>query len=911
MPQPELTNEGTRGPMAGVLEPGSIVGPYAVLDLLGQGGMGVVYRAHDARLERTVALKVIAKGDARPADGSALTKGQADEYGGRLLREARAVASLNHPNVVAIYDVGETEELIYFSMEFVEGENLRSRIGDMSIPIGERIRWLADVASGLHAAHRAGLVHRDVKPENVMIRSDGIVKVLDFGIARRTRRVQDGAEFVTGEDQVTGTPLYMAPEQLRGERIDARSDQFSWAIVAYELLCGTRPFSSSTEGYALVASILSDPAPPLLERAPDVPSPVAATVHRALSKVADQRLATMEDVAVELWPHTPSARTTRPSSQAPSSPRHGSDTKHHEPAAFAETTRVPTTKDEPPREPPTSPDRTISRRSKVATAAGLVALGLLSFTMAKRPKTTAPKRPTPPTCSVPEAEAELKAARVHARDGAASEALRDLHRAVELDDTCATAHLELALAVIAHDPQEGLKHYQAAFHGRAALHTRELALLEASEPFIRSRPDLVEWETRLTAAVYRFPDDAPLRVWLGTSREKQLDIEGAKSAYEAASRMDPGFAPAWAGLANAEKRLGNRKAALGAVSACLGRSPVASVCVGARHEIHSEAGECALAKDDAVAWVALDPSSPEPQRALSSALFATSAPRPAVEEALRRRWALLPAESRKGAEIGDKLNLALADGRFDEALALADTLEPTLPPDADVSDHAAVAMSRVSILVETGQPKRAAEVAKDFLDRMMAYPPHPLSPDPSLAFVEPLFRAGLLSSRDLDAKRAEWQEREIARTRATDPAVLSQQRGRLSWFRWALVHGAFAETREEAQAALRAIPSDSEPPAAQRSLRFDFAAGKVLSLAGEHIHAVEHLRRVTDACVGFTDPQLRVRAHYHLGLALEARGDREGAKAAYRFVLDRWGAAKPRSITAEKAKTKLAALDMR
>jgi TolA-binding protein len=140
--------------------------------------------------------------------------------------------------------------------------------------------------------------------------------------------------------------------------------------------------------------------------------------------------------------------------------------------------------------------------------------------------------------------------------------------------------------------------------------------------------------------------------------------------------------------------------------------------------------------------------------------------------------------------------------------------------------------------------------------------------------------------------------------------MLSEPRGRMSWLRWSLAYGTFAETKEEAAEALRAIPVDSEPKISQRTLHFDFRAGKVLALAGDHVHAVEHLRRVVDACVGFDEPLLQVRASYFLGVALEARGDREGATAAYRQVIDRWGSAKT-SRTAERARARLAALGTR
>jgi serine/threonine protein kinase/tetratricopeptide (TPR) repeat protein len=885
-----------------VLEPGTVVGPYEVTDLLGQGGMGVVYRALDTRLERTIALKVISKGEAEGPLGSH------ESYASRLLREAKAVASLNHPNVVSIFDVGETDELLYFAMEFVEGANLRARMaGDLAMT--ERVRILADVAGALHAAHRAGLVHRDVKPENVMVRSDGIVKVLDFGIARRTRLVTEGAELVTGEDEVAGTPAYMAPEQLRGERLDARSDQFSWGIVAFELLAGKRPFSTSHEGYALVASILSDEPPRLVELAAGVPERVAECVHRALSKAPESRYTTMEDVVAELSSFTGSVRTPRPS-VPPRGTRAAVDVKHHEPEAFAETTRVPTTRDTEDTTPSAKPRRL--PRSRSVLAMGAVTAAIVAYAVTKRPHVPPPppNHEPAPACQVREADAAYASARVRERDGAVSESLADLERAVALDDGCAAAHLALGLGVLPRDPQEGLKHYQQAFHGRDGLAPRDLALLEAAEPFVRPHPDLVEWETRLLAAVYRFPADSGLRVFLGSARERQLDFEGARAAYEAVTRSDPAFAPAWAGLARVQKRLGDRTGALGSVAACLARSPVASVCVGVRHDIHAAGGDCAAAKDDAAAWMALEPQSPDPQRAWAGALFASKAPRPSVEEALRRHVALLPADARKGAEAKGWLALAVSDGRLEDALTLAEGLEATLPADADRTDHAEAVRAKVDLALELGDTKRAAAWAKDFLDRMPAYTPYPFAPDPSIGFVEPLFRAGALTPNEVELRRAAWLASEIARTRAGDPGILTEQRGRMSWLRWSLAYGTFAETKEEAAAALRAIPADSEPKISQRTLHFDFRAGKVLALAGDHVHAVEHLRRVVDACVGFDEPLLQVRASYFLGLALEARGDREGATAAYRQVIDRWGQAKT-SRTAERARARLTALGAR
>jgi len=198
---------------------------YRIEAVLGEGGMGAVYRAFDTRLQRVVALKVVRPGP----DGS--TGGTA-----RVLREARAAAALQHPNAVVIHDVGELDGEAYIAMEYVEGTSLRPWVADRTTPVATKLRALVDVAHVLEAAHQKGIIHRDVKPENVMIKRDGTVKVLDFGIARRVRTevdpsgpTLDSETFTTktGEGVVVGTPAYMAPEQIRNETVDARTDQFS------------------------------------------------------------------------------------------------------------------------------------------------------------------------------------------------------------------------------------------------------------------------------------------------------------------------------------------------------------------------------------------------------------------------------------------------------------------------------------------------------------------------------------------------------------------------------------------------------------------------------------------------------------------------------------------------------------
>jgi serine/threonine-protein kinase len=265
--------------------------------LLGQGGMGRVYRARDVTLERWVALKVLRLDGRDPT----ATLGRSTQ---RFLREARAAAALEHANTVVIHDVGEVDGTPFIAMELVEGRSLRSYVGDAAVPMETRVRFLADIARALQAAHDRGIIHRDVKPENVMVRRDGVIKVLDFGIARSVGAPEAaGVSTARGEESgLLGTPRYMAPEQLRGDPLDQRTDQFAWGVVAYELLSGKSPWSDATPAVSLtfLSTILADD--PVLEEPLRrvCPPHVASTVLRALAKRPADRLPSMADVVKAL-----------------------------------------------------------------------------------------------------------------------------------------------------------------------------------------------------------------------------------------------------------------------------------------------------------------------------------------------------------------------------------------------------------------------------------------------------------------------------------------------------------------------------------------------------------------------------------------------------------------------------------
>jgi len=248
------------------LTPGSRLGPYEILDLIGAGGMGEVWKACDTRLGRTVAIKV-----------------SKQQFSDRFAREARAVASLNHPHICQLYDVGPA----YLVMEFIEGTPLKG-----PLPIAKAVEYAGQILGALDAAHRNGITHRDLKPANILVTKQGI-KLLDFGLAKRTGVLQDDStvtEALTHQGQILGTLQYMSPEQLQGKDADARGDLFSFGCVLYEIISGERPFDGHSGASVIAAIMEHDPTPlsinPQLDR----------VIGTCLAKDPDQRFQNAVDL---------------------------------------------------------------------------------------------------------------------------------------------------------------------------------------------------------------------------------------------------------------------------------------------------------------------------------------------------------------------------------------------------------------------------------------------------------------------------------------------------------------------------------------------------------------------------------------------------------------------------------------
>ncbi len=264
---------------------GKTVSHYSITEELGRGGMGVVYRAHDDRLERDVALKFLPPN--LTADSAARE---------RFIREARAASSLDHQNICTIFDVGESDEgQTYIVMAYYEGHTLKSRIDEGPLSLEQAVNIAVQLADGLATAHRKGIVHRDVKPGNIIITPEGVAKILDFGLAKLAGTKVE----LTAQDSTLGTAAYMSPEQARGEKIDAQTDVWSLGVILYEMLAGRRPFAAEYEQALLYGILNEEPAAVESLRA-DVPTDVAQVVARSLAKDTGERYAGADEFAADL-----------------------------------------------------------------------------------------------------------------------------------------------------------------------------------------------------------------------------------------------------------------------------------------------------------------------------------------------------------------------------------------------------------------------------------------------------------------------------------------------------------------------------------------------------------------------------------------------------------------------------------
>lgn len=280
------------------LHKGDHLGAYLILDHLGTGGMGEVYLAQDSRLDRTVALKILA-----PEVAADTRRMQ------RFRQEAKVTSSLNQPNILTIFEFGQEGEMTFLAAEFVDGETLREHLRAKRLKLNEILETSIQILAALDAAHEANIVHRDIKPENVMIRKrDHVVKVLDFGLAKVTEKGKGTlnseaatlTEFKTAPGLIMGTVNYMSPEQAQAQSVDARSDIWSTGVMLYEMVAGTNPFGGNTSAHTIVEILEKEPAPLARADSAEVPAELQRLVSKSIAKNPEERYQTAKDMLIDL-----------------------------------------------------------------------------------------------------------------------------------------------------------------------------------------------------------------------------------------------------------------------------------------------------------------------------------------------------------------------------------------------------------------------------------------------------------------------------------------------------------------------------------------------------------------------------------------------------------------------------------
>lgn len=834
------------------LRAGQTFDRYRIEALLGEGGMGAVYRAYDTRLQRIVALKVLRVGP----DGS--TGGTS-----RVLREARAAAALAHPNAVVIHDVGEIEGTAYIAMEHIEGESLRACVSDRSPDTATRIRWLCDVAEVLAAAHARGLVHRDVKPENVMVKRDGTIKVLDFGIARRVRdEVDPAAPTVdsddpatrTGEGVVAGTPAYMSPEQVRNQPIDERADQFSWAVMAYEVLSGKLPWRPRDQ-VAIIASILMDEPAPLRSMAP-VDEHTSSVIARALSKSPAARFPSMRALLDTLVAKTPAPAVR-------------------------------------------------SRRSHVVLAVAAAALvgGFAAFQLwgARKKQPVTVPAPSPSAHAItdhPDPTSCNAAATKSYRDGLHAlrqigwdVAQRAFEAAIAADPACAAPHLRLALMSpgLSMASSRARATYQRASQLRASLTPREQDLLDATEPCLaRDPPDRIECSKRALPLAERWPLDAEILTWVADLAQRTT--HEPEALLRRAVAIDPLYADAWQSIARARLRGNDMPGALAALDQCIAAAPASTDCRYERVRVDFRRNECKSAEKNARDWIARTPGQAFPQRFFAYALAAGGEPRVVVEEALHARWKVLEEEFRDFVATLEEAQVAAWFGDFDRARVLALELNKKAEGN-DYARHAEASVFAARLAEEEGRNDDATKIAAAFRHGARVWP-YPTNFTAYTWTATPEAEPTLLRLEGAAAS---------AITAWRDEAVKTMRVSRLQAF--VLGPSWSARSREEAEAAIASSPVALVP------MRLDAdgallrgTIGRLLLRAGREEDGLTYLRAAAHDCGPLSDAFSAVRAHQWLAEAIEAR-DRPGACAEYGKILERWGAAK-KSITADVARAR-------
>ena len=791
-----------------------VAGRYELERPLGAGGMGQVFLAKDLLLHRLVAVKFLLS-EGLSADALRVASR-------RALREARAAAALIHPNVVTVFDAGEHDGAPIVIMEFVPGRTLRDFVGRPVASHARRMMWLAQTADALAAAHERGFVHRDIKPDNVIVReSDEVAKILDFGIAKQVGAAEDSsADPITRPNVVTGTLAYMAPEQLRNEAVDGRVDQFAWGVMAWELLVGELPWSSAATATALIAAVLTEMPPAPSSRRRDLPAVVDALVLRALAKDPADRFGDMREVALALKRiDCEDAGAARGSALAPtveanavSKPTPGAS--HSTDAILLMTTPLP---------------------ASVSTDA------VLTYSAALRAF----------------------------HDASWVEAQRHLERAVTLDPNLAPAWVRLAITQTLDGvttAERRIETFRRALDLRRSLTERDRAILRVWEPLgLQPDPDVGEAQRRAATAAAAHPRDAELLLLctpLDRSRPENEFL--LKQAIE----LDPEYADAWEALGAQYATAGRFDEADRALTAAVELSPASTDARLARAQLLASLGRAKDAESEARRTLALDPSRTRAWEVLAGAVYARRGSLDAVAEVLRQRDERVPDALRAGSQALSAGLLAVLGGRLVSATESwsAGLLVTKAPGDL----RGQLTSLLVEALEELGDSKAAGEVATDhvrFADSHGWVGRVYLDPLP--ACLAAAAAAGCIADREVSGRRRDWLQAS---------AAIGE------WLAWSLAYRPALGRGVAVSEARAAMPTSNRfLHSTMPALRAE--VGAALVDVGRPGDALPVLRIAEPGCFVATSPFQRVRSLLYLGHALRLTGAHDAARVSYQTLL--------------------------
>jgi eukaryotic-like serine/threonine-protein kinase len=910
---------------------GQSIAHFRIVEKIGEGGMGVVYKAYDEKLGRAVALKVLPEPFAT-----------SEQRRQRFLREAKSAAAVTHSNIATIYEVGESVGRVFIAMELIEGASLREVI-EKQVSVPEALRIAGGIALGLSRAHGKGIIHRDLKPENVMVTPQGDVKILDFGIAKLedTKSASGDAKTeqqLTREGSVLGTPAYSSPEQARGERVDARSDVFSFGVMLYETLTGVKPFPGETAVAIAIASMLNEPAP-VRQLNPEVPAEVERIVARCLEKLPGARYANGQEIAAALGALEPG--TSHPPTERSSAPATASSRDASGPSA-SQATPAPSSLG--------APRRKVGRPWLLPILLGLglvVIVGIEGLRLRSRSPAgtgaadkdaltqqtpasgaglvSAPQAITdlpPPASRSPEALDAYKQGMQLMRDGAPGGAMEMFEHALKLDGSMAAAELRSALLSFAlnlnEEQPKQLEHFKAAVAGRGSLGEHDRILLDAMEPSFRHPRELAESERRVRPLLVRSPDDVDFLFWHALLLYATGSIDESLRLYARMTALDPAFGLAWARYGAVFANLSSRaEDAFRELDKCVSARPNATQCMHVRMKLEANEGLCDRMEADARRLVSLEDEDPRWVSWLGTAIYATGSPLSAVRSAEEQAEARTAADERTSLVLHHQWSLDVLGGDFVRARERLDAIHGLVEHEVREPPHLDYAYVATALALETGNPARAVSVARDYLDHVDAWSMEGWAGDAGegrMSMWNVLYNAGGTTAEELARHHDDW----LRKARATDRWASNTP------FFWLETYAAFPAGPTPAQAAeaivalpqyenkraIEAIVGTGAPlfGAVDHKTDDDLVIGTTYLLARQLDEGLSYLKRAASSCRAIDFPVAHTQAQFWLGEALEQKNDVEGACAAYKVVLDRWGHAKPRSVTGEKARKRVAAL---